>query len=78
MSVPLMIFTEKPQAKSISQKLCPVLLCHSALMICSELWACVGVCMYVTPCTFDWRHTTAGSDYKDMEQIAVDYCFMQR
>lgn len=23
----------------------------------------------------DWRHTTAGSDYEDMVQIAGDYSF---
>lgn len=46
---------------------------------------CPGVCMWVLcerasarPRTFDWRHATAGSNYKDMRQRVEDCCFMQQ
>lgn len=64
------------QPKALSAKeSAQVLLCHSVLMICCKLW--VGVCMEMYE-SFDWRHTTAGSDYKDMVQIAGDYSFTER
>lgn len=38
---------------------------------------CNCVCARARPCTFDWRHATAGSNYKDMKQIVKDYRLAQ-
>lgn len=77
-AVPSAVQVNKP-AGWLANLLCPVLLCRTLLMICcvsSEfVYFCLCVCAKAR--TFDWRHATAGSNYKDMKQIVEDCCCMQ-